>query len=175
VSASFRWAGGRAGFPISVIKDGVIDGMGAVGLQIQRAMRERLSMKGTGRPAGTFVMRKRKGEAKRVKINRTRSAPGEPPAAQTGRLRASWTIVPYSRLGIKEQDNGFVSMVDQGGKSILYTVGSNMPYARALEYGSPRTRLAERPYVRPVVFAVSKEVPNIMALWVKRRMGRVFK
>ena len=174
MSASFRWAGGRAGFPISVIKYGVINGMGAVGLQIQRAMRERLSMKGTGRPAGTFVMRKRKGEMKRVKINRTRSAPGEPPAAQTGRLRASWTIVPL-RLGIKEQDNGFVSMIDQGGKSILYTVGSNMPYARALEYGSPRTRLAPRPYVRPVVAAVSKFVPEIMALQVKRRMDRVFK
>lgn len=174
MSASFRWAGGRAGFPISVIKDGVIDGMGAVGLQIQRAMRERLSMKGTGRPAGTFVMRKRKGEMKRVKINRTRSAPGEPPAAQTGRLRASWTIVPYSRLGIKEQDNGFVSMVDQGGKSILFTVGSNLVYARALEYGNQRTRLAPRPYVRPVVAAVSKFVPEIMALQVNRRMGRVF-
>jgi len=175
VSSSFRWAGGRRDFPIEVIRDGIIDGMGAVGLQMSRALRDRLSMKGSGRVTRTFVMRKRKGDLKRVKIKRTRSAPGEPPAAQTGRLRASWTIVPYSRLGIKEQDNGFVSMVDQGGKSILYTVGSNMPYARALEYGSPRTRLAPRPYVRPVVLAVSNEVPNMMALWVKRRMGRVFK
>lgn len=173
--SEFRWRGGRREFPISVINDGVIAGMVGVALVTQKLIRAELSKKGSGRSARTFVMRKRQGIEKRVRITRTRSAPGEPPAAQTGMLRASWTIAPLPWIGSREGDNGFAVLENRTNKMVLYTLGSRLPYARALEYGSPRTRLAQRPYVRPVLSEVSKVAVSIIAKKIDQRIRKVMR
>jgi phage gpG-like protein len=62
------------------------------------------------------------------------SKPGEPPRVLHGLLRNSISHRTQVRPSAVE----------------VY-VGANTKYARALEFGSPKTRLAARPYLRPAV------------------------
>lgn len=175
--SSFRWFGGRKEVPIGVFRDATIKGMVGVALVMQKHMRDELSKKGSGVSARTFVMRKRNGVGKRVRVNRTRSAPGEPPAAQTGVLRASWTIAPTPWIGSKEDatTRGFAYLENRGNKAILYTLGSNLVYARALEFGSPRTRLAPRPYARVVVAKMRGDVNRIISTVMQKYIRKTFR
>jgi hypothetical protein len=49
-----------------------------------------------------------------------------------------------------------------------FTYGSNLKYARALEFGSRRRGLSQRPYVRPAVATVGAQALRIVKLWVQR-------
>lgn len=168
MSAKFTWTGGSADVPIGVIRNGVVDGMVGVALILQKNLRTYLSQPGSGRRY-RVAKGKRRGRNARARGWHVASAPGKPPAALNGSLRASWTIAPPSRIGgATTQDQGFAYIEETRGKSILYTLGSNLVYARALEYGFGR--VAQRPYVRPIVKATEPRVPEIMSKMMQRRL-----
>lgn len=89
-------------------------------LEIQRELRKKLSQPGTGRMY-------RKGNVVHVA-----SAPGEPPAVDTGRYRNS--ITPTFFLG---------GMAAEVGTRLV-------PYPKLLEEGSPGGMIAPRPAFKPV-------------------------
>jgi len=76
------------------------------------------------------------------------SAPGEPPAVDTGRLRASIT-----------------HRVETEGEEIAGYVGTNVEYATDLEFGT--SKMAERPFMIPAVER-NKE-------WIKEKLKQVVK
>ena len=101
------------------------------------------------------------------------SAPGNPPAADTGRLRNSWAVAPVKTLGASETDVGMASLEKKNRTVFIYRLGSKLVYARALEYGVAARRLAPRPYVRPTLAAISPDVPKIMSNQMKRALTRI--
>lgn len=68
------------------------------------------------------------------------SAPGEPPAIDTGRLDQSLDIISGSQAG------GYWS-----------SVGSEVLYGAYLEAGSPETNLAKRPFAKPAADAFRQQ------------------
>lgn len=74
------------------------------------------------------------------------SSPGEFPAVDTGRLRASIT----HRVEF------------DAGESAAF-VGTNIEYAKALEFGEASRHLAPRPFMRPSLEANRKEIVEIIA------------
>lgn len=96
------------------------------------------------------------------------SAPGEPPAPDTGRLRASistnWTGSPMSRgivLGRAKVEDG---VGRPGSKRGMFTVvvGTNVEYANHLEMGT--IKMAPRPFLRPAFDQVKNRVSKIMVM-----------
>jgi len=69
---------------------------------------------------------------RRGKVTHRASAPGQPPAVDTGRLRSSITY----ELGTS-------------GRVLVARVGTNVNYARHLELGTSRMR--PRPFLRPAL------------------------
>ena len=85
------------------------------------------------------------------------SAPGRPPAAQTGSLRNSWqTGKPSKRIA---------------GSRIAWAIGSALPYAR-LEYGFGRA--LPRPYIAPSIRTVKPRVKKIMNAYVASAIRKAF-
>jgi len=74
----------------------------------------------------------------------TASAPGEPPAVATGRLRQS------IKSSIETEDDNLVGYV-----------GTDMEYGKELEYG--RHNMAPRPWLRPSFERSEQEVINIFS------------
>lgn len=70
------------------------------------------------------------------------AAAGDPPAVVTGQLAASVEVQPA-----------------EGG----YSVGSHLPYAAELEYGT--SRMAARPWLRPAVEATRLMIPAMVRRW----------
>jgi len=68
----------------------------------------------------------------RGNVKHIASAPGEPPAVDTGRLRASIT-----------------HRVERDGKNFSGLVGTNVEYAKDLEMGT--AKMAPRPFLRPTL------------------------
>jgi phage gpG-like protein len=102
----------------------------------------------------------RKGESQSTYSTiRIASAPGQPPAVDSGRLRASmsvnWTKSGMSKGkvdskaleedGVGNPGGTFLSLI--GGKFTV-VVGTNVNYAPYLEFGT--SRIAARPFMRPV-------------------------
>jgi len=156
----------RKGFVAFAVERGVQEGLAGVALIMSKTLRTYLSKRGTGRKY-RISKGKKSGRNLRAKGFHVASAPGAPPAPNTNRLRASWTIEPISRFGSKQSDDGFNSLEKVGKDRIVYRFGSNVVYARALEYGYPARKLAPRPYVRPVVDVVIPRVQRIMAAKMK--------
>lgn len=94
------------------------------GVKVQRAVKRSLHQAGTGR-AYTHG-----------NVTHVASAPGQPPATDTGRLAAS----------IAEE-------LGRDSTSLVERIGTNVEYALPLEYGS-RT-MAARPFLRPGLRAAS--------------------
>lgn len=88
---------------------------------------------------------------------RRSSRPGEPPAKQRGHLSRSWQSGRPSRIA--------------QGRRVGWRVGSNLPYARILEFGSSRIR--ERPYVRPALAAIAPQAGRIIEQYVRAEMNRL--
>jgi phage gpG-like protein len=88
---------------------------------------------------------------------RKASAPGDPPAAQTGDLRRSWQVSASKSRPVSD-----------GGK-YRALVGSNKPYAARMEFGGGG--IAPRPYIRPTAQAfrplfrqiVNREIESALA------------
>jgi len=105
------------------------------------------------------------------------SAPGEPPAVDTGRLRASissnWTGSGMARGKVEppaEADDG----VGQPTKELTGVVGSNVEYARRLELGFVGAdslgriyNQLPRPYLRPALHKNEKKIAKLFKDIVK--------
>lgn len=169
MSASFTWSGGSPDGVTKGIKDGIVVGLVDVASVMQKLIRKRLSIPGTGRRYRVAKGKKR-GRNQRARGWHQASAPGQPPAVLNNYLRASWILVPPPRIGgATTKDQGFAYIDENRGKgTVLYVLGSNIEYARALEYGFGR--VAARPYIRTVVEAVRSRVPKIMETTMKRTL-----
>lgn len=118
------------------------DALQKAGLHLENAIKKKLTGQRHGR-----VYPRGKGTP------HTASAPGEPPAVDTGQLRSSIT-------------NSGVEKRLKGGMAIR--VGTNQEKARDLEYGNRRRRLAPRPFMG-VTF---REELNKLKQIIYEAMGR---
>ena len=145
---------------------GILDGLNAIQVQTSRALRQTLSYPGTGR-----IYRIGKGKAKgrnlRARGFHQASAPGKPPAVNTNRLRASWSV--SSPAGGNFQTKDSFARVYRDASRVVLEFGSRVLYAPFLEFGTRRIR--PRPYVKPTLNAVGKRAAQIMAAQIRRRLG----
>jgi hypothetical protein len=124
---SVTWNGDRY---LSGVASTVEQAMGAAALQGEAELKVILSTPGRGRPYP---------RGSKVHIA---SAPGDPPAPDTGRLRASST-----------------HEVVRQGDAVIARVSDNTQYALALELGTDK--IAARPALRPLL---PKFVDAVMAI-----------
>jgi len=110
----------------SGVQRGITSALDRSALAIQTGVRRALSQAGTGRLY------------KRRSVTHRASAPGQAPATDTGRLRASYAL---SSPGVATRE-----------------VGTNVRYAPFLEYGT--RRMAARPHLLP---AYEAEKPRFIA------------
>jgi len=91
------------------------------------------------------------------KIHRA-SVPGQPPAVDTGRLRASITFnwsgsgrgrAPIQNPSKETKSNDGVGEPVAGRHEVVVVVGTNVKYGRYLELGT--TKIKPRPYLRPAL------------------------
>ena len=125
-----------------------------------------LSKPGTGR-----LYRVNKGRGKRARNLRESgfhraSAPGFPPAVNTNRLRGSWTVAIKSGRDLVP---GYNTRIIRGKGILGYELGSNVPYARILEFDS--RRIKARPYIKPSIGIVLKRLPAIFSAAMRRNLG----
>lgn len=120
------------------------------------AIREELSKPGTGRQYKIPVV-KRDGTLKKTKRGKQQyrfhraSAPGEPPAVDTGELRRGTVI-------------GLV-----GG---LWRVGVTAKYGPGLEYGT--LRIKPRPFMAPALARVKDEMGDLVTANIRQEVVRGF-
>lgn len=131
------------------IHSAVADALDKIVIDLQRELKLMLSKPGTGRVYFKGRKRKRLKSGRMGKWTGGRrhraSAPGEPPAAQTGFLRNSWGV---------GSNSGGVDKSDLNNKRRpRLRLGSNVVYAAAMEYGYEPNNLAPRPYIRPTIEA----------------------
>lgn len=88
---------------------------------------------------------------------RRSSSPGEPPAKQRGHLSRSWQSGRPSRL-IQAPRVG-------------WRVGSNLPYARFLEFGTGLIRA--RPYVRPALASVAPDAKRVIEAYIRDELRKM--
>lgn len=166
---------------MATMRVGLVNGLLSFQLAMSRDLRTRLSKAGTGR-----VYRVAKGKARgrnlRAQGFHRASAPGNPPAVDTGRLRQSWAIggdadakfrnrAPLGKKATKSTQELAVLTSTVTPRSVGMTYGSNLKYARALEYGIRQRGLSARPYVRPSIAAMSPKALRIVQTWVNRAFG----
>ena len=115
-------------------------GCDATVIETQARLFDMLSHYGTGK------VYKNKGKFHRA------SAKGQPPAAQTGMLRLSWTT--GMRTQRKRQSKVVGRIMSQGT-----SFGSALKYAMALEYGYEKGKrtLHPRPYIAPTIKKMKKD------------------
>lgn len=103
---------------------------------------------------------------RRGNITHRASAPGHPPAVDTGRLRASITFNwSGSGLGRKNPDSPVSASREGDGigepsspkNRLRCVVGTNVRYGKSLELGTPR--MSPRPFLR---VALEKERKNLL-------------
>lgn len=131
-----------------------LDGMGEKELQALRAPAEKGVVRAAMHFAGAVkktLSGKRSGRIYTGRRGRKHqaSAPGEPPATQTGKLRQSITF------GEAKWD----------GWNVTCEVGSSMPYAQRLEWGgvdSRGIRILPRPYFEPTFLREVATIERIL-------------
>ena len=114
------------------------DGLADVGIEAVNRVRVLLSTPGQGR-----VYRRPGVRGPRAVIHRA-SAPGQPPAVDTGHLRASYT----HRLG-------------EDAQGPYVEIGTNVKTAPWLEYGTRRMR--PRPHLRPSIAAMAGQIGDLIS------------
>lgn len=145
---------------------GVVDGLNAIQLQTSRVLRQLLSQKGTGR-IYRIGAGKAKGRNLRARGFHQASAPGKPPAVNTNRLRASWSVSSASGGNFQSKDS--FGRFYRDGRNVVLEFGSRVLYAPFLEFGTRRIR--PRPYVKPSLTAVGKRAARIMEIAINNRLG----
>lgn len=147
-----------------ILRAGIVEGLNAIQIRNSRLLRDKLSKPGTGR-----IYRIGKGKASgrnlRARGFHRSSAPGQPPAVNTNRLRASWAI---SGSGPQGADS-FLRFYERGPMTVM-EFGSRVLYAPFLERGT--RRMKARPYIKPVSEQLVGEVGRIMGLAIKRAFGQ---
>jgi phage gpG-like protein len=121
------------GYMDAVIR-GAHFGLIQLGREMQGEIRKELSQPGTGRHHTSWGLKYRS------------SAPGQPPAAQSGRLRNSWLSSGMPRVRNNE---------------MTIKVASNVKYARILQYGGfagrrRSVKIEPRPYINRPFATVSQ-------------------
>ena len=81
------------------------------------------------------------------------SRPGEPPRKRTGTLQKS-----------------IAHEITHEPRAVVVRVGSNVEYARHLEFGAPKNNLLPRPWLRPGAAEYAPTFGNILATELARRM-----
>ena len=135
--------------------EGIERGLKIVMIELQMELREKLSQMGTG--AGYF------GGAKKLGFYRTRSAPGEPPAVDTGTLRNSVQSKPQYVAG-----TGMTSIVLAG---LVAGVNKDARIPRWLEYGT--SRMKARPFIAPSLEAIRPSVAGTISDQMQRSIKRM--
>ena len=135
--------------------EGIERGLKIVIVELQTELREKLSQMGTG--AGYF------GGAKKLGFFRTRSAPGEPPAVDTGTLRNSVQSKPQYIPG-----TGMTSIVLTG---LVAGVNKDARIPRWLEYGT--SRMKARPFIAPSLEVIRPSVAGTISDQMKRSIKRI--
>ena len=128
---------------------------------LQREITVTLSRPGTGREY-RVARGQASGNLRQRGIHRA-SAPGQPPAADTGTLRRSWQQGGMSNI---DESDGVGTSANPTKR-----LGSNLPYARFLEYGT--MHIAPRPYVRSSVETVRTRVPQLARAVMNRMIERI--
>ena len=136
---------------------GIERGLKIVMVELQIELREKLSQVGSG--AGYFGGSKGKG------YFRTRSAPGEPPAVDTGTLRNSVQSKPQYIAG-----TGMTSIVLTG---LVAGVNKDARIPRWLEYGTPSGRMKARPFIAPSLEAIRPSVAGTIGDQMQRSIKRM--
>jgi len=147
------------------------DALWAAGAYLEGALKQKLSQAGTGREYKTGF----KGE--RHATHRA-SVAGQPPAPDTGRLRASIThtvnkaiSTPYTfRTG-----SGVTNLPDPGGGKGMAKglVGTNVEYGAYLEFGT--SRMAARPWLYSTIAEEADRVVGIVKLFLKKAIQKAKK
>ena len=135
--------------------EGIERGLKIIMVELQYNLREKLSQMGTG--AGYF------GGAKKLGFFRTRSAPGEPPAVDTGTLRQSTQVKPQYVAG-----TGMTSLVLAG---LVAGVNKDARVPRWLEYGTKRMKA--RPFIAPSLEVVRKDAAKNIGEQMQRSIKRM--
>lgn len=161
-----KFAMDRDGIRLAM-REGMVSGANAVRLVASRIVRKELSKRGTGRRYRVGGGKKN-GRNLRARGIHVASAPGQPPAVNTNRLRASWSLVANG-MGVTGSTDSTVGM-GMTSTSVTMWFGSNLKYARFLEFGT--ARIKPRPYIRPVMAAVSNSAVKIMRDEIARQMNR---
>ncbi len=130
-----------------------------VGFELERGIKQ-IFKKGTG---NIYMKGKNKDIAHQA------SASGEPPAVDTGRLRASistnWTKSGIGRGKVDSQAQPEEGVGDPGGSKRMggqfkVVVGSNVRYAPWLEFGT--RRMSARPFMRPSLDRIKNKVTSLI-------------
>ena len=154
------------------IKRGIQQGLAETQILLARFVRGMLSKPGTGR-IYKIGKGKRKGRNLREKGFHRASAPGQPPAVNTNRLRASWSVASNPRdIGLTRpfedgSEEGFV-LPRVMSTTLGFTFGSPVPYAKYLEFGTRHVR--RRPYLRPAMRALEPRVLPIVTNALNRKL-----
>lgn len=135
--------------------EGIERGLGIAMIELQSELRKMLSKKGGG--VGYIGGRKGKGSY------RTRSAPSQPPAVDTGTLRNSVQSKPQSVAG-----KGMTSIVLTG---LVAGVNKDARIPRWLEYGT--SRMAARPFIAPSIAIVRPNVAKTISYQMQRSIKRM--
>ncbi len=88
------------------------------------------------------------------------SAPHEPPAVETGKLRASITY-DVTKPGLGQEIIGKVGV--RGG-----TEPDTQNYGFLLEFGTPKMQMIERPFLRPALRSKIEEIRELLKNGVKK-------
>lgn len=155
--------------------EAMVEAMNVMALTSSRLVRNTLSQRGTGRiyaiSTGTRkTKRQRKARNPRSAGYHQASAPGQPPAVDTNRLRQSWTVTPLKGTGASSNFAGNHQSIESRGGRVVLTYGSNLFYAPFLEYGT--SRMKPRPYLRPTMPLIAKAVEPVFATALARKFGR---
>jgi len=149
----------------------VAEALNASMLILSSSIRTMLSQPGTGRQYRRSAGIGRRARNARQAGVHVASAPGRPPAVDTNRLRASFTVSSVPKQGSRSSGtDAFVANVQEPTRTVL-TFGSRVPYAVFLEFGTRRVR--RRPYIAPVLEKFRPRLPAIFAVAFKRHFPRV--
>ena len=147
---------------MAAIERGIGQGLVETQLVIGLAVRKMLSQPGTGR---VYRIGKGKPNGRNLRAQglHKASAPGRPPAVNTNRLRASWSLGARSGLdGVSPMSENDCFVRPRMKRNRLgFEYGSNVKYAAFLEFG---TRwMKRRPYIAPVMKSIEPRVLPIVS------------